>query len=150
MIIKVRLRKQSKFRSLILFTHHLNEPFFGRFTVMITFSISSQIPRIHNFNVYKRKLVIITDANGLMLPATEFTIAYLFTSLLRFATYPTTDGSSFSTSTHIVLNVMRGHNISLCQSVIHYKTLIVNDIFIYSDLKKTFNRFQKQMYIKND
>ena len=31
---------------------------------------------------------------------------------------------------------MRGHNISLCQSVIHYKTLIVNDIFIYSDLKK--------------
>lgn len=45
---------------------------------------------------------------------------------------------------------MRGHNISLCHSVIHYKTLIVNDMFIYSGFKKTFNIFQKQMYIKND
>ena len=47
----------------------------------------TQIPWAHNLKGGYRKAVIISDAHGLMLQTTEFAVAYLFTSLLRFTTY---------------------------------------------------------------
>ena len=117
-----------------LLSHHPNEPLFGRFTIMIAFSIPTQIPRAHNFDGEERKSFIFPDTNHLMFPTTEFAIANLFSSLLRFTTNPTTDGSSFSASAHIILNVVRGHNVSLCHSVKHYKIWIFKTVFIFIGL----------------
>lgn len=66
-----------------------------------------------------------------MLFATEFAITNLFPSLLRFTTNPTTNRRSLSTFAHKILNVMRGHNVSLRHSVKHYKTLIIKYVFIF-------------------
>jgi hypothetical protein len=74
--------------------------------------------------------VKIPNTHLLAFLMTKLTVTHSLTSLLRFTAHPTTYRCTFSTSTHNTLNVMRGHNFSLCHSVEHYKARLIDCRFI--------------------
>ncbi len=110
------------------FPHQLDVPFISWFCVIVTFSIATQIPWIHNFNRFVGKIFQMTHADGLMLFTTELSVTHSFASLLRLATSPIRNGRSFSASTHNVSNVVRGRNLLLRHSVKHYETSFLKTI----------------------
>ncbi len=107
------------------FSHQLDVPFISRFYVIVTFSIATQIPRIHNFNRFVGKTFQVPHADGLMLFTTELSVTHLLAAFLRLASCPISYGRSFLASTHNVSNVVRGRNLLLRHSVKHYETRFV-------------------------
>ena len=125
--------KQSLFRhNDFSFSHQLDEPFISWFCMAIDFTITTQIPWIHNFNCTIGNSFKMTRADRHSFTSTKLSVAHLFSSLLRFTNNPTIDRGAFFTSTHIVSNVMSGHFVSLCHSVKHYETMVFNRFFIIS------------------
>ena len=105
----------------VSFSHQLDVPFICWFCMVIGFSITTQIPRIHNLNCTIGELFKLTCANGHSFTTAKLSVAHLLSSLLRLTTCPISNGRTFFTSTHNACNVMRGRRLLLRHSVKHYK-----------------------------
>ena len=70
--------------------------------MIITLTITSQIPRIHYFNGFVRKSLNTPHTDSLMFLTTELSATYLLAAFLRLAAYPISYGHSFSASAHNV------------------------------------------------
>ena len=104
------------------FSHQLDVPFIRWISMEINLPIATQIPRIHYLNRQMRNAFKEACANGDSFSTAKLSVAHLLPSFLRFTAYPACYWGTFLTSAHFVLNVMRGHRLSLCHSVKHYKT----------------------------
>ena len=93
----------------------------------ICFSITAQIPLIHDFMLSIRQCLISTSKNHHSLFSTKPTMTSLLALFLRLAATNSADRSLLSTFTHNVCNVMRGRILSLRHSVKHYKAPGIND-----------------------
>lgn len=110
--------------------HQFDVPFVIWCLFVINLSITSQIPRIHNLDGIVRESFEETCCNQLMLTTAKLAITYSLSSLLRFTPCPIGVRCSLSASTHNACNVVRGHNVSLCHSVKHYKPVNLTAIFL--------------------
>ena len=109
------------------FAHKFDVPFSIREMTPICFSITAQIPLIHDFMLSIRQCLISTCKNHHSLFSTKPTMTSLLALFLRLAATNSADRSLLSTFTHNVCNVMRGRILSLRHSVKHYKAPGIND-----------------------
>ena len=96
------------------------------------FSIATEIPLIGYLNHPKRKSCIITHLDNSSFATAELAMAELLSALLRLAAAKSADRCFFLTFTHNARNVMSGHSISLCHSVIHYEAKLFKEEYIIS------------------
>ena len=104
-------------------SHQLDVPFNSWNMTAIMFAVTTQIPLCYNLPLTKRKFFKLICANHSLFPSAEFTMADLFSTLLRLTATPCAYWSSFLAFTHNVCNVMRGRKLLLRHSVKHYETL---------------------------
>ncbi len=110
------------------FAHQLDVPFISWFGMIITFSITTQIPWVHHLNGFVRKLIYFTNRNCLVLLPTELSVTYLFAAFLRLTTGPISYRRLFLASAHKISYVVRGRNLLLRHSVKHHETLFFESI----------------------
>lgn len=106
----------------VSFAHQLDIPFICWFCTVIDFSITAQIPSIHDLDSQIWDTLKAVCPNRNSFSTTKLSVAHLLPSLLRFTTCPICYWGAFFTSAHFVLNVISGHRLSLCHLVKHYKT----------------------------
>ena len=104
-----------------LFPHQLYIPFFIRRMAAIMFAVTAQGPLFNNFPLTKRKMVVLTCRNNSCFFTTEFAMAYLFASFLRFAAAPSTGWRLLFTFSHNACNAMRGRMLLMRHSIKHYE-----------------------------
>ena len=110
------------------FSHQLDVPFISWKCAIIILSIATQVPLFYYLPLTIRKFSKLVCMNHCPYSTAKYTMAHPFTLFLRFATTPCTNRCLFSTFTHNVCNVMRGHRLLLCHSVKHYETSFVKTI----------------------
>jgi hypothetical protein len=98
-----------------LLSHQSDEVFIMWGGMKVIFTIASEIPCVHDFNWEIGESSIIFLENQLTDTATKHTATCRFALLLRLAANIAEYWCSPFTSTHYVLNVVRGRNVSLRQ-----------------------------------
>jgi hypothetical protein len=104
-------------------SHFFLKPLFFRGPAPETLSITTKIPLACNLVLEHGKFLKVLVVHQHMLLSPEFSMANLFSALLRLTAATCASWKSFSTSTHITCNVVSGRKLSLRHSVKHYEAI---------------------------